>query len=1531
MASIDVTKQLNDLLEAQNKLYDEQSAMLKTQLNTMRQMVDTIRQMDLEGAGQGFERLNSAVNSAGQAAQQLSTGQQTMNSLSNAMKQAADNGDELGDSIESFAKKALKASAVISAFEGFASGLNFSKNAMSGLLDTTSSLIGSFFQLSAAIISAPFKVLYGLMGMVGAGSADLRREFEKVRATFGDLSKNESKAVVDGFRHIDHFGGQLAETGLRIRRVMGNMAQQLAAVREIAEQMGPLFHNFSHELADGLGAQRIFAYQKGLHLTEEGMRAVTEQASRAGTTVQEVGRDITSVAFSMGDAFGVNGSLISRDIGNMINDFDHFGNLSTRQLSQVSVYARRLGVEIEKLTGALDAFADFDKAAENVSQLSQAFGIQLDTLELVQEQDPAANIERLRKSFFAAGRTIENMTRQERALLASTTGLDEKTASLVFSTENQGLSYEQIQKQGANAEKQQLSQAEAMEKLANSIERLIQDGSALQGGFFDIFLQGFLKGIRFTKEFFGVMRNLRQSMRATLFAGREVGRMFVHEFPGVSDILKGIAELFDPTRFRKMLNGVKTAFRDFFRDMTTNPQVALPRLLDRLKKGFTDWFNNGTPAGRKMLEGIRSFAKAAVHIFADLLKEAIKGVTEIFDGIKNFISGGMSGTLRQSRDGISGFLLDIFDPIITFVKSSEFRTLVGNLADSFMSLLSTAWDIVSPAIGRFLSNHWPAILAVLFGPAVISGISKGLATAILSGITGGVSSGFSRGASVISSAVGTLGQAATGADVANGAAAASKTEEGVLSTRNILNDTRGLKLSVADIGRLALLGSVIILGLGAIARGMIYLASIIQEQKISLTSIASISALMLASGAVLLEAAGVIRILAPVGAILSTGFTEVLKGLAIVGVVAAAMALFARAAIWAFGDIPQEKINNTVQVLTAVGGFFAIAAGVAGAAALIGLAITATAGIGAVAVLAGLATIGAVVLAMVATAKGIIESFNSVRIDSGTQQRMQIFSTIITAIGDFAGNIASIVEATAPSFTDLIRGGEPMTKRLGMVAALITQFGTSMNMVIQNLVAQAERLGGAAGEDSPALKNAQALADILGTFGTVAEQLRPPAEFTDVGFWDSLMGDTVSSRLEQLTNYVQTIVGSMSESITSLTHEFASISSSGGFTAETVNAAKAVGEIIGSVGSLGRMMTIFISREFATTDPGVLRALAPELGSVISAILGAIIGPDGTNIFTRMTSVLQTVVDGVKGLNRSQLNAVKTASPIIEAVFTAITAVAGLIGNIGISNIISGTPEQINQQMSSLTGIVEAITTGLSGSIAQLINSLAASFSGLTGTQTNSIKTGGEAIQQIFDSVGPIVDHIGDFIKNAANEDIGGLGEQLSNGLSAIRNLIYNPGGHFTLNDFVRNMVPAFSEIGSQSSTLGGSVSGFQNTLESIKSGLDTVHSFFTGDAITQLSQLDTAALAPVKLGVDAFNARLVDIDQALKNVKGFDVTTRLQELNGRLGLRSTGRLDIREEPIQFNVNFTVQIDAEELEDVLIDRPNSRFARTGGT
>src|SRR5690606_9447858 len=133
----------------------------------------------------------------------------------------------------------------------------------------------------------------------------------------------------------------------------------------------------------------------------------------------------------------------------------NFGTLSVKQLSQIAVFANKLGLSFQDLQGTIDAFDNFEDAAKGAAQLSQAFGLNLDVLDLINDQDPASRFDKLRKSFFATGKSVESMTRQELKLLAAQSGLTEEAVKLGFAQTNQGVSYEEIQKQAGITEKKQ--------------------------------------------------------------------------------------------------------------------------------------------------------------------------------------------------------------------------------------------------------------------------------------------------------------------------------------------------------------------------------------------------------------------------------------------------------------------------------------------------------------------------------------------------------------------------------------------------------------------------------------------------------------------------------------------------------------------------------------------------------------------------------------------------------------------------------------------------------------------------------------------------------------------------------------------------------------------------------------------------------------------------------------------------------------------------------------------------------------------
>lgn len=753
-SNIDTAVELNKLLHQQNQLYADQAKMIKGQMAMMRQMVEMLRSLDPRTLTEGWGELQGAMGSTQEQLEAAGeSGQQNLGSLGEIFKESSGGAQVLGKSLKSVGKGMMALSVPMAIVRTLGNIFDMAASAATGMVGVLGTVVDSLKNVAISIITAPFKLLHTLMNETSGGGSELRQNLENIRKAFGDLNTGASKAIIGMARSMK---GELNVTGLSTYRIFGNLAERLATITEYATQLGSMFNNLSTSLLSN--AEAFGAYVKGLGLTEAGMKGVGRLALSTGTSFTEVGREITTMAFGMGEAFNINGTQISRAVGDMLNDVKNFGSLSIKQLTSVAVFANRLGLEFQDLQGTIDQFDNFEQAADAAAQLSQAFGLNVDALALVQEQDPAARFESLRKAFFQTGRSVEQMTRQEMRLLASQTGLSEEAVKLGFSLENQGTNYADVQKQADLTQKKQLTQAESMQKLANSIERLVKSGSALQGGFFEIFFQGFLRGIRISGEFRGMMRALHQTMRIVFQAGRQLGGIFVDVFPGVSQVLEGIREYFNPAAWRKMMKGVVGAFRDFFGDITTDPQAGLKNLYTRLKTIFFDNFSSKTAAGQKVIGGFGLFfrtifnvAKAAIEI---AIRDIRQRVTNVFtEGTtENGLAMGALKMLRRMRDAILDFpwretlgaikesLLTWFTEAAGGVDWNEVATTVTDmLMDSLRFSLKALKAIGGVLLDIFHEIEWGTLatlvgagLLVVFGPSMLSALGGFLMTSISS-------------------------------------------------------------------------------------------------------------------------------------------------------------------------------------------------------------------------------------------------------------------------------------------------------------------------------------------------------------------------------------------------------------------------------------------------------------------------------------------------------------------------------------------------------------------------------------------------------------------------------------------------------------------------------------------------------------------------------------------------------------------------------------------------------------------------------
>ncbi len=629
-----------------NKVLQDRQAMMaansKQMSNQLQFAVDLCKAMDCKDLKDIEDRMKGIGDEMQKAAE-------SSNELGESMTDAATQGKAALDQQNSSLEKNNKlltagkgaalglAGGLVSGFKG---GIALTKSLFKGIKN----IIGGMFKLGKSILSLPFKLMGGLIGMAqsgGGGPSPIRVELENIRKEFGSLASNEGKAAASSLGQFRKQASDLAGTGVTLRKVFGagpgGVAKAMAYNLETMKALGPAVSRFTDAFANS--AVELAVFRKGLGLAGDEMAGMMKHLEAMGKDPVDGLREVTSMAFQLGDQFGVSGKLVAKSMAVMSKDVANFGTLTVKQLGTAAVFAKKLGIEIKDLQGLVGKFDNFEDAAQGAAKLSQAFGMNVDAMKMMKENDPAARLAMLQKSFKATGKDASQLSRQELKLLASQTGLSEEAARTAFSNKGMSMSYDDIQKAGGKAEKKQLTQAQAMEKLADSMERVFGSGGGKKfKSFFDAFVQGFARGITRSKEFRRIMKNIRKSLKVVYKGGQEIGKMFVKMFPGVQKMMKGMGDLFDPKRFKSLMKDVKGVFKTFFRDLKTDPEAGVQSFFKNITKAFKKFFKSGGTGSKQVMEGGKEFLKAFWAIFKGVLALAVDGLAKLFDLIADKIA-----------------------------------------------------------------------------------------------------------------------------------------------------------------------------------------------------------------------------------------------------------------------------------------------------------------------------------------------------------------------------------------------------------------------------------------------------------------------------------------------------------------------------------------------------------------------------------------------------------------------------------------------------------------------------------------------------------------------------------------------------------------------------------------------------------------------------------------------------------------------------------------------------------------------------
>ncbi|NBP57041.1 hypothetical protein EBU71_11025, partial [bacterium] len=1127
--------------------------------------------------------------------------------------------------------------------------------------------------------------------------------------------------------------GELANTGLSVYRTFGNLAERLKTITELAKALGPLFINVVQR---GLikSAEATLAFQKGLGLSNEQMKTLARTAIIRGTSIDESLREMSNYAIQLGEAFGMNAMEISRDMAELEGDMKHFGGLSRKELGETVVYAKKLGIEVKSLAGIMDTFDTFDTAAEAAARLNQQFGIQVDAMRLMKAESPAQRLEELRKGLERTGRSFESLDRRSQQYLATTIGMSQEEASLAFAQANRGLSLDQIKKKSAEAEKKQLTQAEALQKLAGSIERLVKSGGGGVKSLFEAFVDGFQRAIFRSREFRQIMRNIRIMLRQTRIAGMQVGRAFLDMMPGFKGILTSLGDLFNPTRWKNTLNKVVDTFKSFFKDLQTNPEAGLKNLFDRLKKAFFDHFDASSGAGMRLIENFKQFfgtiLKAVVGGLKALIPMAFEALTKLLQGINSFLKGEIG--IPIDTEGFGGQIMQVLSGLWETIKEAW-----PPLWEAMKELFNTVFEKVS----AWYDQNKLMIWGFLFGPAVLRSIFGGLTTGFAMGFGKAAAEGIAKGLSstMVTNAVQSGVQAASGALNAAGAAGAGGA--GAAGAVNAAGTAAG--------------------GVGGIMSALpIFAALTLLIPVIAAMMVAAVTML----GEFSIAQVGVTVAAMAAGELLLLGMVGILQ--AIIG-----LAYVMKTAISEFDGISSADINKAIIALGAGELLLFGAAGLVGAVAIVSLLLPA-----APALIAGFVALGGIVFGVADMIKSIIISIRKIpELGAGFETKLSAFLSIFAAVTNFMKVLNGIMISSA--IITLIR-----TSPIGLLMSLLTEtkspfeeitdFISTFGPVIQNLIRSV--ITNTAGLTSERIKALQVIGPVIEAIGTLIESMQPPTSI-------SLIGSVMPiGTLTTLTTYFDGIKNALTgdrglvQSVLGIVNEIGNIPMTG-FNSEAI---KGFSSILGGLAT-------FIGAFAELSDTGVLQTLLDErsrlisgpvasfflaignkgaaaaaiedpavkrLNGIITFMKNVITGIKSSGLINSINEIISSASSSLRGLTKEQVAGIAPITSMISSIFS-------FVGQIGenfkidpdvIKSISEGTSQEgieaaknaVLQLPTNLASNVSIIVNSIRENIAPIIRTLAGSISGFSETEIKKASEAGQSVMSIIGGISTFMSSI---------------------------------------------------------------------------------------------------------------------------------------------------------------------------------------------
>lgn len=720
---------------------------LESQIALQERMNELLRQQN--------ELKNQATNQTRTQTQVQSDFFSVFNDNSDTVDTVASSQSELANSLDQVANSQ----------EGVTKQTSFMDKAMLVLSKSVQTVKTGFSSLMKVLVPL-YKIItlqdvFGFLGtQTGKAAQNAGNAFEsyqkfkdtlgimpKTITKFNEFVKESSKTLANAGEAVGAFAG--IEVGDVANKFLG-----------YASEMGVGFDLFMEKAKGAYG--EIIAFREGLGMS---MDALEDLTYRFGTASFP---DFAKQLVGGANDLGLSLKNVSKNFNAGIKDSKNFGYMTRKELTATSLYATKLGMEMSDLASFGNKFDTFEGAAESVGKLSAAFGIQLDTLDMVMEDNPAKKLDMVREALEKSGKSIDTILgdRRQAQYLADSIGLPIAQLEKLASVSTDDFGFTDALDSAAEAQ-ENMSEQEALNMIADNIRDIKNSLSGFDkpfSGFISAFTQGFMDAYKYTAAYDKIMNSVKNSFEAFYDVGKKVadlvGRLFFdpsiagqeygdgkvmtaedaplfkyffQPFIEYFDAMKGAAEtLMAPDG---PLDKVFDYIRSFLDPEKFGPVDENFNIFDTLFAPFRDVKkpNLLTPAIRKGLVKVAGFLVDGLsQAFRFIGTESIKWVSKLFDRSKETVSdpttgrsmmdlgkemfaafGDMIGDLLKAAGGLSAFLVGgTFMGKTTAYEDSLIGKMLTDTADSDLS--SGFQQIVGNLVGGIAAMFGNSELAEVF-------------------------------------------------------------------------------------------------------------------------------------------------------------------------------------------------------------------------------------------------------------------------------------------------------------------------------------------------------------------------------------------------------------------------------------------------------------------------------------------------------------------------------------------------------------------------------------------------------------------------------------------------------------------------------------------------------------------------------------------------------------------------------------------------------------------------------------------------